>query len=480
MTDSRLEGVLSGPRLPSLPAVAVRVLQMAESPDASIAEFARAIEFDQALVVRLLRTVNSSYYGLQRQCRGIDQAVGLLGLRAVRSLVLGFSLAKSLDGGGESDIDFPWRSYWRRSVRTAAGARTIARFVKGVDADEAQAVGLLAEIGMVALFRVFGDRYLQTMDTARRDHGRLVNEERRTFDLNHAEIGRLMAERWQFPVELADAIGAHEREPSSELTPLELTVAMAALAERAIGDGDVKVKATAEAAFLRHAEMLLRVSMTQAEKLLETMNQRAFELAAMLELDVGPAHDTEALVERAKALRDPGAGDGTRGPSDATQEGGFEERLATAFNQSGSNGGVAVAVVEADRSGAASTRQSREDVAMARLEATITESSGSVATVHRLSPTLTALVIETTATKDGERGALKVIERLRQDVQARHLQHRDGTALTISAGVAIHGFRRFDSPDSLLRAAMLALSAAQRNGRNRVGHFKPSYDPTAT
>ena len=117
---------------------------------------------------------------------------------------------------------------------------------------------------------------------------------------------------------------------------------------------------------------------------------------------------------------------------------------------------------------------------MARLEATITESSGSVATVHRLSPTLTALVIETTATKDGERGALKVIERLRQDVQARHLQHRDGTALTISAGVAIHGFRRFDSPDSLLRAAMLALSAAQRNGRNRVGHFKPSYDPTAT
>jgi len=480
MTNSRLDGVLSGPRLPTLPAVAVHVLQLAESPDATLAQIAEAIEFDQGLVVRLLRTVNSSYYGLQRECRGVNQAIGLLGLRAVRSLVLGFSLAKSLDGGGDNDVDFPWRAYWRRSVRVAAAARTIARFSKGVDADEAQVAGLLAEIGMVALFRAFGDRYLQTMDAARRDHASLIAEEKRTFDVQHAEVGRLMAERWQFPAELVAAIGAHEREPSVELSKLELVVALAGLAERAIGEGQASAKANAEVLFLRHAERLLGLSLGQASQVLESISQRGFELAAMLELDVGPEHDAEALVDRAQALREPDAGDGTSGPNDEIQASGFEERLATAFHHAGTTGGLGIAVIEPDGAGSVGLRQRREEVTMARLQATIGELAGKTASVHRLSPTLIVLVIESGSTREGERGTLKIVERIRRDVQARKLQQNDGALLTISVGIAIHGSRRFESPDSLLRAAMLALSAAQRSGCNRVGHFKPSYDPSVT
>lgn len=480
MTDSRLEGVLAGPKLPTLPAVAVRVLQLAESPDASIAQIAEAIEYDQALVVRLLRTVNSSYYGLQRECRSVAHAMSFLGLRAVRSLVLGFSLAKSLDGGDDKDVDFAWRTYWRRAVRVAAAARVLARFMKGVDADEAQVAGLLAEIGMVALYRAYGDRYLQAMDTARRDHARLASEEHRAFELDHSEVGRLMADRWQFPPELAAAIGDHEKEPSKELAPLSHIVSIAALSERAIADGELKAKSFAEAAFLRHAQQTLGIALPNATKLLDSIAQRAFELAAMLELDVGPPHSNESLIERARDLRGPGAPDGTRGSTEVNDTDGYEERVGAAFERSGEGQGLAIAVIEPDGAGSGGLRGHREDVTMSRLQALLAESIGSVASVHRLSPTLIALVVETKATNDGEKGTLRVVERLRREVEARHLTLRDGTALTISAGVAFHGVRRFESPDSMLRAAMLALSAAQRSGKNRVGHFKPSFDPMAT
>jgi len=466
--------------LPTLPAVAVRVIQLSESPDASIGEIAAAIEFDQALVVRLLRTVNSSYYGLQRECGSVAQAMSYLGLRAIRSLVLGFSLAKSLDGGGENDVDFPWRTYWRRGVRAAAAARYLARFIKGLDVDEAQVAGLLADVGMVALYRAYGDRYLQALDVSAMDSPRLLAEERRSFNADHSEVGQLMADRWQFPEALVDAIGRHEQEPSLEMTPLARVAALASIAERAIREGDLAARAKAEAAFLRHAELALSMTPPQAAKALEVTNQRAFELAAMLELDVGPAHDPQALVERARGLRGPTDGEGTRDMPKLEEAGGFEERLAAAFERSGEGGGVAVAVVEPDGSGPAGGRPRRDDLAMSRLEATMTESVGGLATVHRISTTLVALVFETSASSEGDQGALRIVERLRRDIETRHLTWHSGAAITISAGMAIHGVRRFESPDALIRAAMLALAAAQRSGRNRVGHFKPSYDPMAT
>lgn len=479
MTDSRMEGIVAGPRLPTLPAVAVQVLRLTESPDATIAQIAEAIEFDQALVVRLLRTVNSSYYGLQRECRGVAQAMSYLGMRAVRSLVLGFSLAKSLDGGGELDIDFPWRPYWRRAVRMAAAARLLATALRGPDPDEAQVVGLVSEIGMVALYRAYGDRYLQVLDAARKSHALLAPGEQRVFEMDHAAVGRLMAARWRFPQEIVDAIGDHERDPDPGQRPLARVASLAALAERAIGDSDLDARATAERTFLRCAEQMLSMPSTRAARLLESIAQRAFELAAILELDVGPAHDSDALVKKARTMR--GQGDeGTRGPMDGEESNGFEERIAAIFARPGAGGGAAIAVVEPDGAGTNGLRARRDDVAMSRLRALLSESVGTQATVHALSPTMIVVVVDMPPTTEGERNSMRLVERLRREVETRQVAASAGQPLTVSIGVAMHGRRRFESPDAILRAAMLALGAAQRSGRNRVGHFKPSYDPSAT
>lgn len=475
--DARMEAVLSGPRVPTLPSVAIRVLELAESPEVNLAQIAEAIEFDQALTARLLRTINSSYYALARPCGSVPQAMSLMGLRAVRSLVLGFTLAKSIDGGGDRDIDFPWRRYWRRVVRCAAAARLIAARVTTVDADEAQVAGLLCEIGMVPLYRLHGDRYLQAMDTAGDDPARLIGEERRAFDLDHAAVGAALAERWGLPPELARAIALHEHDPSETMEPLSRVAASASLAERAIGAESSRSRAAAEASFLRACERLMNLPMTKAMPLLEALAQRAFELAAILEIDIGPAHDPAALVERARSLRDPGACDGTRGVHEADDRSTVDERLAAAFSRADGGGSVTVLVIEPDR--VAHARRGRcDDITMSRLEATLAESVGCGGTIHRLSPTLLAAIVEGPGGGAGVSHARRLAERMRRDVVQRRLSTPGSSPLTVSIGVAVHGTQRFESPDSLMRAAMLALSSAQRAGRDCVGFFEPAQDPS--
>ncbi|MBM4111765.1 MAG: HDOD domain-containing protein [Phycisphaerae bacterium] len=474
MLDVRLEEVLSEARLPSMPAVARRILSITESGHATIPEIAEVIELDQALVVRLLRTVNSSYYALPRPCANISQAATLLGLRAVRSIVLGFSLARTLDGGDDREIDFPWRSYWRRSVRNAVSARLLARFGKGVDPDEAQLTGLLAEIGMVSMYRAFGDRYLQVKDEARGDHSRLIRDEQRFFEIDHAEVGAMMAKRWGLPPELANAIATHEREPARHMPSLEVVVALAGIAERGTGGTDARARAFAEASFLRHGEGELAMRGGDARQLLEQIGKRATELAAMLEIDIGDGADGDRLLDRARALQDPEA---RRAAEQAEAQGdriGFERRLADLLATDAR--GTALLLIEPD---AITTlrRQAPDAMTVARLEARLAETAGSAASVHRISQGLLAVVLPVEAGAAGAREAMKLAERVRRDCERTVPATRSREPNTISAGVAVHGAARFDSPDALVRAAMLALSAAQRGGRNRVGIFKPAHDP---
>jgi HD-like signal output (HDOD) protein len=137
MSQAALERVLCAPNLPTLPVVAMRVLELTAKPDASLREIAAVIENDPAIASKVIRTVNSSFYGLTRRVGSIQQALAFLGLQTVKALVLGFSLARSIDGGGDDEVSFDFLSYWRRSIYSAAAAREIALLHKRCDPDEA-------------------------------------------------------------------------------------------------------------------------------------------------------------------------------------------------------------------------------------------------------------------------------------------------------------------------------------------------------
>src|SRR5215475_8477778 len=113
MNEQLLQRIRQCPNLPSLPAIAMQVLDLAQKADVDIAEIAKIISKDPALSSKILKTVNSSFYGRSQHVGTISHAMVILGLQSVKSLVLGFSLVTSL--ASNKSKGFKHVSYWKRS-----------------------------------------------------------------------------------------------------------------------------------------------------------------------------------------------------------------------------------------------------------------------------------------------------------------------------------------------------------------------------
>src|SRR5215210_7549426 len=99
MNESLVARIRACPNLPSLPAIAMQVLELTQKADVDIAEIARIISKDAALAGKILRTVNSSFYGRSQNVSTVSHALVILGLQSVKTLVLGFSLVSNLSKG---------------------------------------------------------------------------------------------------------------------------------------------------------------------------------------------------------------------------------------------------------------------------------------------------------------------------------------------------------------------------------------------
>src|SRR5579862_8496817 len=135
MNQELINRIKQCPSLPSLPSIAIQVLELAQKAEVDIPEIARIISKDAAMSSKILKTVNSSFYGRSQSISTISHALVILGLQSVKTLVLGFSLvpslAKTKDKGG-----FKHLTYWRRSVFAATAARIIAKRVDVIQQEE--------------------------------------------------------------------------------------------------------------------------------------------------------------------------------------------------------------------------------------------------------------------------------------------------------------------------------------------------------
>src|SRR5580658_7949316 len=123
MNEQLVNRIRQCSNLPSLPAIAMQVLELAQKVDVDIAEIARIISKDPALSGKILKTVNSSFYQRSQHVSTISHALVILGLQSVKTLVLGFSLVTSLEKN--KGKGFKHLNYWRRSIYAATAARTI-------------------------------------------------------------------------------------------------------------------------------------------------------------------------------------------------------------------------------------------------------------------------------------------------------------------------------------------------------------------
>lgn len=207
---TRREILLKSDLIPPLPDLVARLLGVLNKQDTEPHHLEVLMQNDQVLVAKLLATVNSPFYGLNRSIRTIREAVMVLGFCGVRSLVLATSTAKFLQR------DFGWSGHepkglWLHAVCVASGARFMARHVN-MSADDCEQLfvgGLLHDIGKLLLVT-----YVQDAPPVSSD-GSIAEYERQMVGLDHTEAGALVAAKWNLADEIQCAIkGHHDTEPN--------------------------------------------------------------------------------------------------------------------------------------------------------------------------------------------------------------------------------------------------------------------------
>ncbi len=197
----RLEG------LPTLPSVANSLMSMTQSLQTSATEVGELISKDQALTTRVLKLVNSAYYGFPKQISTVNHAVVILGFSRVKNIVLAASVFGIKNQEQPEKFDPP--AFWRHSLGTAVCARTLSKEVHRGEHEEAFVCGLLHDIGKVVLSQVSPKDYDSALEIAERKSCLVGDAEMEVFGLDHAEVGSWLAERWKLPPAVQTAIRRH-------------------------------------------------------------------------------------------------------------------------------------------------------------------------------------------------------------------------------------------------------------------------------
>lgn len=209
----RVQNFLSGVnQIPTLPDVYLKVKKAFEDPTMSIEYLSDAIRFDQALTVSLLRLANSPLFGYRAKISSIGQAIMLIGLRELYSLVLSVSVMGLFPiKEDEAKSLYPAKKYWEQSIATAVTAKNLASLMNYPRPDELFVAGLIHDIGILMEKMYLGDKFVEICQKAKDSNKFLIDVEAEELGFTHAEVGQILTETWQFPPLLVMTTGHHHQ-----------------------------------------------------------------------------------------------------------------------------------------------------------------------------------------------------------------------------------------------------------------------------
>ena len=224
LKDRRVELILQQLEdLPTLPAVAVRVLELTANEKSSANDIVSLISSDPSLTTRILQLVHRAETGVKGEVNSVERAVVLLGFEAVRSAVLAVSVfhvfGKNSNAGAGP---FSREDFWKHCVATACCAESLAsaagehgRAGRNLDSSTAFICGLLHDLGKIALETILPKSFGRAVEAAEVLRGNIADVERSVIGLDHMVVGKRLAERWNLPPVIRDCVWLHGQAPQA-------------------------------------------------------------------------------------------------------------------------------------------------------------------------------------------------------------------------------------------------------------------------
>lgn len=476
--------------LPTPPAIALRIIELAQDPAADLGRTAEAIALDPALSARIMRIANSPLYAnvCRRQVTTLSQAVTLLGLNAALSLALGFSLAGTLRTA--EGITHERERIWRRSVLAALSSRLLGKEAGLRQLEELMLGGLLQDIGSLALLQALPEAYARLVAEPG-DPAQRLERERAIFGADHNEVGAWLASHWNLPASL-QALIRHSDAPRPPDPAAACVAASGHFADLWLDSLDERGRERAFGRIMACRDLPL----SAISDIIDGMTAELPEVESLFEVRIECSHDANAIKRQARELMilrnlveiqtasqareearaaearaaelaerarlDPLTGAYNRTRLDEVLQREFEHSLQTGQP-------ISVAFIDLD-----GFKQINDQYGHLVGDEVLRNFSTSLKGMLRKSDLLARYGGEEFLIVLGNcdaATAARTLQRILAEVTRVPMATVDGAPVhvTFSAGLASQGDGdRFDSARALLQAADQALYGAKRDGRNRI------------
>ena len=199
MAESLLfdEIIKKSQKLPTLPGIALKLIQEVRRENPKLNEIVNLISSDPPLSAEILRCVNSPLYGLNAMVRSVEHAVNMLGMNTIKNLALSFSLVKGFEQEGPHRFDY--KAFWKDSLVSAHAAKLIAGCVAPDAAKDAFFLGLMHNLGILALAVTLPRQYSLVLKEMQNSGSTYQEAEDHVLGFNHMEVGQRLMKSWQLP-----------------------------------------------------------------------------------------------------------------------------------------------------------------------------------------------------------------------------------------------------------------------------------------
>lgn len=204
MNRELLQTIMTAGDLPTIPAVATKVMQLIESNNATAEELSKVVSADPAVAAKVIKISNSAFYGCQRKIQSLPTAIMMLGFKTLRSLVITASLKQVYQPYGLVE-----KMLWEHSFGAGLAAGIIATNTRFANDEESFLAGLFHDIGKIIMNHLDRDKFRIVMERCYNEEIPFTEAETKVYPFSHDEAGGCVIRKWNFPEALANVVTLH-------------------------------------------------------------------------------------------------------------------------------------------------------------------------------------------------------------------------------------------------------------------------------